>query len=235
MAFLSTSTITFSCLASAAPQADSWWLGHVVPDDVIITDIAGQALDIFLHGPESAHKNGILKTFTHTSIPIHAPKTNKKQNPQLTYRDAFLCLLPVQHGGGRQPGSLADSPQDWSTSDAFLPRTVLIQNICRCVHQRLHHCPATMPLSNNLENNPFLPGLSSSSGWLLVTRSHGDWWRRYHRHCRSGPRHFSPQSAHKNGIIKANFLFHMHSHSPMRTPKTKKEQNPQLTKHDAFV
>ena len=40
-------------------------------DDVIIADIGGQALDIFLHGPESAHKNGIVKTFTHTSIPIH--------------------------------------------------------------------------------------------------------------------------------------------------------------------
>ena len=40
-------------------------------DVVVIADIAGQALDIVLHGPESAHKNGILKTFTHTSIPIH--------------------------------------------------------------------------------------------------------------------------------------------------------------------
>ena len=38
------------------------------PDDVIIADIAGQALDIVLHGPESAHKNDIVKTFTHTSI-----------------------------------------------------------------------------------------------------------------------------------------------------------------------
>ena len=71
MAFLTTSTITFSCLASAVPQADSWWLGHVDPDDVIIADIGGQALDIFLHGPESAYKNGIVKTFTHTSIPTH--------------------------------------------------------------------------------------------------------------------------------------------------------------------
>ena len=68
MAFLKASTITFSCLASAAPQADSWW--HVEPDDVVIADIGGRALDIFLHGPESAHMNGIVKTFTHTSIPI---------------------------------------------------------------------------------------------------------------------------------------------------------------------
>ena len=42
-----------------------------MPDDVVIADTGGQALDIFPHGPESAHKNGILKTFTHTSIPIH--------------------------------------------------------------------------------------------------------------------------------------------------------------------
>ena len=57
------------------------------PDDVVIADIAGQALDISLHGPESAHKNGVLKTFTHTSIPIQpftlkkqTKKQNKKQN-----------------------------------------------------------------------------------------------------------------------------------------------------------
>ena len=75
MLFLTTSTITYSCLALVAPQADSWWLGHVVPDDVVIADIGGQALDILLHGPESEHKNGIVKTFIHTSIPIHTPCT----------------------------------------------------------------------------------------------------------------------------------------------------------------
>ena len=69
--FLTVSTISYSWMASTAPQADSWWPGHVEPDDVVIADIAGQALDIFLHGPESASKNGIVKTFTHTSIPIH--------------------------------------------------------------------------------------------------------------------------------------------------------------------
>ena len=74
VSFLTIPTITFSCLASAASQADSWRLGHVEPDDVVIADIAGQALDIFHHGPESAHKNGIVKTLTHTSIPIHTCK-----------------------------------------------------------------------------------------------------------------------------------------------------------------
>ena len=106
MPFLITPTITLSCLASAPPQAYSWWLGHVEPDDVVIADIGGQALDISLHGPESAHKNGILKTFTHTSIPIQPftllkkekekKKKRKKRRkwrkntPQLTKHDAFV-------------------------------------------------------------------------------------------------------------------------------------------------
>ena len=89
MAFLTTPTITLSCFASAAHQADSWWLGHVEPDDVVIADIGGQALDIFLHGPESAHKIGILKTFTHIhshslthpfpSSRAHSSKKKKKK------------------------------------------------------------------------------------------------------------------------------------------------------------
>ena len=96
MAFLTTCTITFSCLASAVPQADSWWLGHVDPDDVIIADIVGQALDIFLHGPESAYKNGIVKTFTHTSIPTHPctllkeKRKKEEKNAPLTKHDAFV-------------------------------------------------------------------------------------------------------------------------------------------------
>ena len=66
-------------------------------DDVVIADIGGQALDILLHGPESAHKNGIVKTFIHTSIPIHTPctllkkkKKEKKKGAQLTKHDAFV-------------------------------------------------------------------------------------------------------------------------------------------------
>ena len=94
MPFLTTSRITFSCLTSVAPQADSCWLGHLVTDDVVIADIGGQALDILLHGPESAHKNGIVKTFIHTSIPIHTPctllKKKKKKGAQLTKHDAFV-------------------------------------------------------------------------------------------------------------------------------------------------
>ena len=164
MPFLTTSTITLSCLASAAPQADSWWFGHVEPDDVVIADIAGQALDIFLHGPESAHKNGILKTFTHTSFPFHPcaliTQTKSKTLNSLNMSPSFCSTLPVQCGGRRLSGSLADAPQECSTSEAFWPRTVLTENVCRCVQQILQHRRAT--ISNNLHNNPFLPGFSSS-------------------------------------------------------------------------
>ena len=84
MGFLTVSAITYSWMASTAAQANSWWFGHVDPDDVVIADIAGQALDIFLHGPESAHQNGIRKTFTHTSIPIHPCTLLKKKRAKTT-------------------------------------------------------------------------------------------------------------------------------------------------------
>ena len=120
-------------------QADLW-LAHV-SDDVVIADIGYQALDIFLYGLESAHKNGTVKTFTHTSIPIH-PCTFLKQTENKTLNSpnmmpSFTSPLPVQCAGGRRPGSLADDPQDCSTS----PRTVLTENICRWVQHR----PPTMP------------------------------------------------------------------------------------------
>ena len=123
------------------------------PDDVVIANIAGQALDIVLHGPQSAHKNDIVKTFTHTSIPIHQctllKQTNKQTNsktlnsPNMT--PSFSCPLPVQIGGGRRPGRLAPAPQDCSTSEAFSPRIVLTENICRCVQNKLQHFTTTMP------------------------------------------------------------------------------------------
>ena len=50
---------------------------------------------------------------------------------------SFTGPLPVHCGGGRRPGSLADAPQDCSTSEAFLPTTVLTENLSRCVQQIL--------------------------------------------------------------------------------------------------
>ena len=128
------------------------------PDDVVIADIACQALDIFLHGPESAQKNGILKIFTHTSIPIQPctllkkkKKKKKKKRDKKTQLNSpnlmpsFNYPLPVQCGGGRLSASLAPAPQDFSTSEAFSPRTVLTENICRCVQRIRQHFPTTMP------------------------------------------------------------------------------------------
>ena len=118
------------------------------PDDVVIADIGGQALDIFLHGPESAHKNGIVKTFTHTCIPIH-PCTLLKQTKSkilnlLNMILSFTCALPVQFYAGGRSGSLADAPQDCSTTEGLSPRTVLRENICRCVQHIFPHFPTTM-------------------------------------------------------------------------------------------
>ena len=112
------------------------------PDDVVIADIGGQALDIFLHGPESAHKNGIAKTFTHTSIPMHTAKKAQKQqqqNAQLTKHDAFVhwssscavCRWPIFRNLGT-----------CSTTDALSARTLLTENICESVQEILQHSPA---------------------------------------------------------------------------------------------
>ena len=118
MPFLTVSAITCSWIAWTATQADSWWIWHVEPDDVVIADIAGQAFDIFLHGPESARKNGIGKTFTHTSIPIHPCTLLKKcknnnskmlNSPNMT--PLFPGPLPVPCAGGRFSGSLAPDPR----------------------------------------------------------------------------------------------------------------------------
>ena len=89
-----------------------------------------------------------VKTFTHTSIPIH-PCVLRKQTKSkilnlLKMIPSFTCALPVQCGAGRRPGSLADAPQDCSTTEAFSPRTVLTENICRCVQDIFPHFPTTM-------------------------------------------------------------------------------------------
>ena len=101
------------------------------PDAVIIADIGGQALDIFLHGPQSAHKNGIVNTFTHTSIPRNRftllkkkKKENKEKSKMLNSPNIMLSFtgpLPVQCGGGRPPGKMAPAPQDCSKVEVFVP------------------------------------------------------------------------------------------------------------------
>ena len=117
----------------------------MVPDDVI-ADIAGQAIDILLHGPESAQKNDIVKTFTHTSIPIHPCTLLKQRAKSLTHQTSRLRLLVLSCPMWRwaTARSFADAHQDRSTSKAFSPRTVLTENIYRCVQRILQHFPTTM-------------------------------------------------------------------------------------------
>ena len=130
------------------------------PDDVVIADTAGQARDIFLHSPESAHRNGIVKTFSHTSNPIHpcmpTPRKRKRKTKSKTLNSpnkqpSFTGPLPVQSGGGRRPGSLAPAPapHDCPTSQAFSPGTVLTRNICRRAQQIFQHRPPTIPFLTN--------------------------------------------------------------------------------------
>ena len=80
-------------------------------------------------------------------------------------------------------------------------------------------------LTTSTINLNFMPGFSSSPGWLLVTRTRGAWWCRYRGHWRSGPRHLSPRSRvcaqewHCKDIHS-----HIHSHTPMHTPNNKKKR-----------
>ena len=90
-----------SCLASAAPQAESWSLGHVEPDDVVIADIAGQALNIFLHGPVCAQEchSKDIHSHIHSHTPMQTPQKQNKSEKNLNSPNmtpAISCPLPVQ-------------------------------------------------------------------------------------------------------------------------------------------
>ena len=103
-------------------------LGHVVPDDVVIADIGGQASDIFLHGPESARKNGIVKTFTHTSFSIHPCtliKQRAKPSTHQTWRLHLVVLFLSNNvvGNGQEVWQMLLSTAP--TTEASSPRTVL--------------------------------------------------------------------------------------------------------------
>ena len=119
----------------------------------VIVDIRDQALYIFLHGPESTHKNDQKHIHSHPAI--HTPKTMSKTFNSTNLTHSFSCPLPIQYDGGRRPGSLAYAPQECSTSEDFLPRTELIKNICRYVQHILQHFPKTNALSNSLHQSQY--------------------------------------------------------------------------------
>ena len=121
----------------------------------------------------------------------------------------------------------------FSSSPGFSTVQNLRTRMALSRHSLTHPVPYTLAHSSK---NLFLPGFTSSPGWLLVTRTRGAWWCRYRGHCRSGPRHLSPRSwvCAQEWHCK-DIHSHIHSHPPLHTPKINEEQNPQLTKHDAFV
>ena len=87
MPFPTTSRISFSCQPSAASQVDSWWLGHVEPDDVMIAVIGGQALDIYLHGPVCAQEWHCkdIHSHIHSHPPMHTPKRKRNKRTRTKY------------------------------------------------------------------------------------------------------------------------------------------------------
>ena len=77
-------------------------------------------------------------------------KEKKKEKQEKTLNSPnmmpfFTGPLPVQCGGGRRLGSLADATEDCSTSEDFSPTTVLTKNICRCGHHILQHLRQQCP------------------------------------------------------------------------------------------
>ena len=70
-------------------EGGSWCPWYVVPDDVFIADIGGQALNIFPHSPESAQMMVIVKSYPFTHSHDKNNLTAKPQIPQT------WCIQPV--------------------------------------------------------------------------------------------------------------------------------------------
>ena len=112
------------------------------PRTVLTENICQTVQQILQHCPAIIP---FLTTSTLTNPPMHTPKATKSEtlnSPNMT--PSITCPLPVQCVGGRLSGSLADALQNWSTSEVFSPRTMLTENICRCVQQIQKNGSATM-------------------------------------------------------------------------------------------
>ena len=142
------------------------------PDDVVIADIAGQALDIFLHGPRVCAQEWHCKDI-HSHIqshtPMHTPKKTQKQqqqNAELTKHDAFLywssscpvCCWAIF----RKLGTC-------STSEALPPRTVLTETICESLQQILQHSPVEKKNAQLTKHDTFVYWSSFCPLWWWAT------------------------------------------------------------------
>ena len=81
MPFLTLSTIYYSSMASTAPHADSWWSGHVEPDDVVNANIAGQARHLSPRSRvcEQEWHSKDIHSLIHSHTPMHTPKKTHAQ------------------------------------------------------------------------------------------------------------------------------------------------------------
>ena len=120
---------------------------------LLTENICESVQQILQHSPAEKNKN--------------KNKTKQKTLNSPNMMPFFTGSLPVQCGGGRRPGSLADATQDCSTSEDFSPRTVLTKNICRCVHHILQHFPTIMP---------FLTVSAITYCWMAWTAPQADSW-----------------------------------------------------------
>ncbi len=192
------------------------------PDDVVIADIAGQALDIFLHGPrvcaQEWHRKDI-HSHIHSHTPMHTPKKTQKQqqqNAQLTKHDAFLywssscpvCCWAIF----RKLGTC-------STSEALPPRTVLTETICESLQQILQHSPVEKKTLNSPNMMPLFTGpLSVHCGGGRRTGCLAD----APRGC-STSKNFSPRTVLTESICRCvqHILQHFPSTVPFLTVSTK--------------
>ena len=153
---------------------------------------------------------------------------------QKTFVDVFNKYSNIAR---RWSESLPDICHDCSTSEAFSPRTVLTENISTCVQHILLHFPTTMAFPTTSTITFSLPGFSSSPDWFPVTRTRGAWCR-FRGYWRSRPTHLSPryriypQEWHWKDIHSHTIPIHP---CTLLKKRKRKEQNTQLTKHDAFI
>ena len=125
---------------------DSWRLVHVVSADVVIADVGDQALDIFLHGHVQSLRTRMASERHSLTHPFPSTLLKQRAKPSthrtLRLRLVVLFLSSVVVGDGQEAWQMLISTAP--TSEDFSPRTVLTENICRCV-QQIEHRPAIMP------------------------------------------------------------------------------------------
>jgi len=152
------------------------------PRTVLIENICESVQQILQHKPG----NKALSNKLHINRSTQADSySNKERNTQLTKTWRLwlvvLFLSSVVVGDGQKAWQMIfrTGPRPKSS---WLEQ--YWQKIFVDVFNKYKTLTGNNGLSNNVHNNPFQPGFSSSPGWLLVTRTRGAWWCRYRGHVR---------------------------------------------------